>query len=93
MALGCFQPLKAVIGDACLSFYSGKTDRETAPSNLIGANGFAVEGRSLGWRLRHPEGRDRRERPRRRSSTAKESPAPLDGPPALTGCARCRRLT
>ena len=30
--------------------------RETAPSNLIGANGFAVGGRSLGWRLRHPEG-------------------------------------
>jgi hypothetical protein len=28
----------------------------SAPSNLIGANGFAVGERSLGWRLRHPEG-------------------------------------
>ena len=26
------------------------------PSNLIGANGFAVGGRGLGWRLRHPGG-------------------------------------
>ena len=30
--------------------------RDFAPSNLIGANGFVVGGRSLGWRLRHPEG-------------------------------------
>jgi hypothetical protein len=35
--------------------------QQSAPSNLIGANGFAVKGRSLGWRLRHrvatrPEG-------------------------------------
>jgi hypothetical protein len=29
--------------------------QQSAPSNLIGANGFAVGGRSLGWRLRHPE--------------------------------------
>jgi hypothetical protein len=28
----------------------------TAPSNPIGANAFAVGVRSLGWRLRHPEG-------------------------------------
>jgi hypothetical protein len=59
---------------------------QSAPSNLIGANGFAVGGRSLGWRgLCAVERRDRRERLRRRSPTAIRSSAPLDGSPALIG--------
>src|SRR5258707_747120 len=59
---------------------------QSAPSNLIGANGFAVGGRSLG-RARFV----RESQTRRRSAldgrtfTAKESSAPLDGPPALIG--------
>jgi hypothetical protein len=32
-----------------------RTCRPPRPT-LIGANGFAVGGRSLGWRLRHPDG-------------------------------------
>ena len=51
---------------------------------------FAVGGRSLGGAGLAPRRRDRRERPRRRSSTAIRSPAPLDGPAALARNAWCR---
>jgi hypothetical protein len=62
------------------------TGRQSAPSNLIGANGFAVEDQSQGRRglcaVADATGGSALDCD---LCTAKESSAPLDGSPALIG--------